>query len=144
MSMKTDDALTKKIYKEYSEYLDKAGVPYRNDQNGFYVYIPLQNIKQSFTHVCRAFEGKVLLTDYCGNCYTGVRLAKRAAKAIREQCPGYEITVEHYGASFEIEVYHEVEYTTVVALHEHVLGVAHIADTGAGIGKEMLGENFER
>ena len=144
MSMKSDNALTKKIYKEYAEYLDQTGVPYRNDQTGFHVYIPLKNIEKSFTQVCRAFDGKVLLTDYCGNCYTGVRLAKRVAKAIREQCPGYEITVEHYGASFEIEVYLEVEYTTTDALHEHVLGVAHVADVGAGIGKEMLGEDFER
>lgn len=144
MSMKSDDTLTKKIYEEYAEHLDKVSVPYSNNQNGFHVYIPLKNIKKSFTHICRVFDGKVLLTDYCGNCYTGVRLAKRVAKAIRERCPGYEITVEHYGASFEIEVYLEVEYTTVDALHENVLGVAQVADLGAGIGKEMLGENFER
>ena len=108
------------------------------------MYIPLKNIKKSFTHICRVFDGKVLLTDYCGNCGTGVRLAKRVAKVIRERCPGYEITVEHYGVSFEIEVYLEVEYTTVEALHEHVIGVAHVADVGAGIGREMLGEDFER
>ena len=29
-------------------------------------------------------------------------------------------------------------------LHRHVLGVAHVVDVGAGIGKEMLGEDFER
>ncbi len=144
MSIKSDDALTKKIYREYAEYLENAGVPYNNNQNGFHVYVSLQNIEKSFTHVCRAFDGKVLLTDYCGNCYTGIRLANRVAKAIREQCPGYDITVEHYGASFEIEVYHEVEYTTAEVLHEQVIGVAHVADTGAGIGKEMLGEDFER
>lgn len=144
MSKKSDDALTKKIYEEYTEYLDRAGVPYNNDQNGFHVYIPLKNIKKSFTHICRVLDGKVLLADYCGNCYTGVRLAKRVANAIREQCPGYEITVEYYGASFEIEVYLEVEYTTVGALHENVLGVAQVADVGAGIGREMLGEDFER
>ena len=45
-----DKALTQKIFREYSEYLDKAGVPYKNDQNGFYVYIPLQNIEERVLH----------------------------------------------------------------------------------------------
>ena len=64
--------------------------------------------------------------------------------SIRVQCPGYEIIVENYGASFGIEVYHEMKYTTAEALPEHVLGVAHVADSEAGIGKEMLGDSFER
>ena len=46
--MKSDDAQTLKIHKEYSEYLDKADIPYDNNQNGFHVYIPLKNIKKSF------------------------------------------------------------------------------------------------
>ena len=105
MSLENDETLTKRIHKEYAEYLDQAGVPYRNDQNGFFVFIPLKNIKRSFTHVCDAFSGKVLLADYCGNCYTGIRLANRVAKKIREQCPEYTIDVEHYGASYEIVVW---------------------------------------
>ena len=142
--MRSEDKLEKKIYTEYSEYLDQTGVSYNNNQNGFHVYIPLQNIKQSFTRICRASDGRILLTDYCGTCYTGVRLAKRVAKAIREQCPDYDIAVEHYGASFEIDVYYEVEYESAEELHRHVLGVAHVVDVGAGIGKEMLGKDFER
>ena len=90
-------------------------------------------------------NGRTLhLTDYCGNCYTGVRKANRVAKAIREKFPKHEISVEHYGASFEIEVYYEIEFTTIEALHEAVLSVAEVADEGAGIGYEMLGEDFER
>ena len=139
-----DKALTQKIFREYSEYLDKAGVPYKNDQNGFYVFIPLQNIEESFTQVCESSNGKIHLWDYCGNCYTGVRLAKRVAKAIQAQCPGYEIEVEHYTSLFELDIYHEVEYTTAEELHQQVLGVAHAVDVGVGIGKEMLGKDFRR
>ena len=138
------DAVTKKVYKEYEAFLDAAGIQYRNNHNGFHVYIDLKNIKRSFTHVCHVRDGKILLTDYCGNCYTGVRKANRVAKAIREKFPNHEISVEHYGASFEIEVYYEIEFTTIEALHEAVLSVAEVADEGAGIGYEMLGEDFER
>ena len=139
-----DKALTQKIFREYSEYLDKAGVPYKNDQNGFYVFIPLQNIEESFTKVCETYSGKTLLSDYCGNCYTGIRLAKRVAKAIPAKCPGYEIEIEHYTSLFEFDIYHEVEYTTAEELHQQVLGVVHVVDVGAGIGKEMLGKDFRR
>ena len=93
--------------------------------------------------MCHVRDGKILLTDYCGNCYTGVRKANRVAKAIREKFPQHEISVEHYGASFEIDVYYEIEYTTIESLHEAVLSVAEVADEGAGIGYEMLGEDFE-
>lgn len=44
--MISDEELTKRIFKEYAEYLDRAGIPYDNNQ-GFYVYVPLQNIKKS-------------------------------------------------------------------------------------------------
>lgn len=140
----TDHALTQKVFREYAEYLDKAGIPYKNDQNDFYVFIPLQNIEESFTKVCEIYSGKTLLSDYCGNCYTGIRLAKRVAKAIQAQCPGYEIEVEHYTSLFELDIYHEVEYTTAEELHQQVLGVAHAVDVGVEIGKEMLGKNFIR
>ena len=141
--MTSNEEATKRIFREYAKYLDKAGIPYNNRQ-GFYVYIPLQNIKQSFTYVCRPLYRKILLSDYCGNCCTSLRSAVRVANAIREQCPGYKITVEQCGGSFDLEVYHDFEYTTVEELHREVLGIAHIADVGAAIGKEMLGERFER
>ena len=142
--MPSDDALTKEIYREYEKYLTDAGIHYINNQNGFHVYINLKNIKQSFTHVCQVFDGKVLITDYCGNCYTGIRKANSVAKAIREKFPGHDIQVEHYGGSFELEIYYEIEYTTIDALHEAVLSVAAVADEGARIGYDMLGEDFER
>ena len=56
-----------------------------------------------------------------------------------------EICVEHYGASFEIEVYYRIQFTTIEALHEAVLSVAEADDEGAKIGDEILGdEEFER
>ena len=142
--MSSDKELTAKVYTEYAQYLTRHGIRFNNNQNGFHVYIDLKNIKQSFTHVCQVFHGKILITDYCGNCYTGVRAANRVAKAIREKCPGHDIRVERYGGSFEIEIYHEIEFTTIDELHEHVLGVAAATDEGARIGYEMLGEDFER
>ena len=139
------DKETEKVYKEYSEYLDVAGLPYSNNQNGFHVCLEMKHIRHSFTKVCRVRDGEVLLADYCGNCYTGVRKANRVAKAIREKFPNHEISVEHYGASFEIEVYYKIRLTTIEALHEAVLSVAEVADEGARIGYEMLGEEeFER
>lgn len=145
MSIKADDTMTKKIYREYSAFLDKAGIRYHNNQNGFYVYIDLKNIKDSFTHVCRAFDGKVLLTDYCGTCYTGIRKVKRVMKAIQEKFPNHDIHVELYGGSFEIDIYYEIDYSTIEALHEAVLSVAEVVDEGVKIAREMLEEEeFER
>ena len=139
------DAETEAVYKEYSEFLDAAGLPYNNNQNGFHVCLEMEHIKHSFTQVCRVRNGEIMLTDYCGNCYTGVRKAKRVAKAIQEKFPKHEISVEYYGASYEIEVYYRIQYTTVEALHEAVMSVAKVADEGARIGYEMLGdEEFER
>ena len=34
-------------------------------------------------------------------------------------------------------------YGTIEALHEAIMSVAEVADEGAGIGYEMLGEDFE-
>ena len=142
--MPRDEALTKQIYRDYEKFLTDAGISYHNNQNGFHVYIALKNIKQSFTHVCQAFNGKVLITDYCGNCYTGIRKANSVAKKIRAKFPNHDIQVEHYGASFELDIYYEIPFTTIEALHEAVLNVAEVADEGARIGYEMLGEDFER
>lgn len=142
--MLRDGVLTKRIYRDYERFLTDAGISYQNDQNGFHVYVNLKNIKHSFTHVCQVFNGKVLITDYCGNCYTGIRKANRVAKAVREKFPDHHIQVEHYGASFELDVYYEIPFTTIEALHEAVLTVAEVADEGARIGYEMLGEEFER
>ncbi len=139
------DEVTEKVYKDYSAFLDAAGLPYNNNLNGFHVCLEMKNIRHSFTQVCRVHNGEIMITDYCGNCYTGVRKANRVAKAIRERFPNHEISVEHYGASFEIEVYYRIQFTTIEALHEAVLSVAEVADEGAKIGYEILGdEEFER
>ena len=135
---------TKDIQTEYAAYLDTLGVPYINRQD-FHVLLPLRNAKQSFTQVCSMMhDGKILLTDYCGSCHTGVRAANRVAKAIRAQFPDVDIIVEHYVASFEVEIYDEHKYTTIEDLHQRVLRIAEVVDYGAGIGREMLGEDFER
>ena len=139
------DKETEAVYQAYSEFLDAAKFPYSNNQNGFHVYLEMKHIRRSFTQVSEVWNGEILITDYCGNCYTGVRKANRVAKAIREKFPDHEISVEHYGASFEIEVYYQIRFTTIEALHEAVLSVAEVADEGARIGYEMLGdEEFER
>lgn len=142
MSVLTTGEMEKKVKEEYAAFLDQTDISYMNNSNGFYVSIPLKNIKESFTQICGYPDGKVLVTDYCGECGTGIRLAKQVAKAIQQQYRDCRIAVEHYGGAFEIDIYHEVEYTTAAALHEHVVYVAHIADEGFRIGKEMLGERF--
>ena len=144
MSMKSDEALTKKIQKEYKEFLDAQGIKY-NDTQGLYVYMDTKNIDHSFTHVCSVFDGNILITDYCGNCYTGIRAANRVAKAIQAKFPECDIRPERYGGSFELEVYKEIEFKSIEDLHEHVCRVAEAADEGAKIGYEMLGkDSFER
>ena len=141
--MESDQKLAKKVFREYAAFLDAQGIKY-NDHQGFYVYIDTKNINHSFTHVCQPFNGRILITDYCGNCYTGIRAANRVVKAIQAKFPGIDIRPERYGGSFEIEIYHEIEFKTIEDLHEHVIQVAEVADEGAGIGREMLGESFDR
>ena len=133
-----------KIFSEYAALLDKEGIEYSNDQHGFYVHIPLRNIEKSFTLVCPVINGKVLLTDYCGDCYTGLKTSRTVEKAIRLKFPDYDIKLEHYAGGYEPVIYRELEYTTPAALHEQVLAISEVADEGFRIGKEMLGEHFLR
>ncbi len=143
MGWREDDELTKEIWKEYGEYLKARDIDYLDNQ-GFIVRIPLRNTDHSFTHVCGIRDGKIIVWDYCGSCYTGVRLAKRVAKAIKEKYPGENIVVEKYGGSFELDIIRDVEYTTIEELHKNVMAVTDIVDEGARIGYEMLGEDFDR
>lgn len=143
MKRESDAALAKKVFKEYSAFLDANGIRY-NDHQGFYVYADTKNMKHSFTHVCEPFDGEVLITDYCGNCYTGIRAANRVVKAIQSRFPDCDIRPEKYGGAFEIEIYHSITFKNIEDLHEHVLRVAKAADEGAGIGYEMLGKSFDR
>ena len=142
MSMKSDDALTKRIRKEYPKYLDKLEIQY-NNRDGFYVRIKLNNICTSFTQVGEGLDGKVLITDYCGTCYSGIRIANRIAKAIQAKYPMVDIRVERYG-TFEIDIYHEIPFTTIEELHRNVILVAETVDAGVVIGKQMLGDEFVR
>ncbi|MBQ8707020.1 MAG: hypothetical protein IJ523_02895 [Succinivibrionaceae bacterium] len=141
----TEEELAEMIFREYAAYLEQVGVRYSYRQRApFYVYVPLTNIDKSFTHVCRYRRGEIQICDYCGICYTGIRLANRVAKAIRERSGSDDIVVERYGEKFELDIYHTIQYTGIEALHQAVLDVAHVADFGFGIGKEMLGEQFVR
>jgi len=83
-----DKALTQKVFREYGEYLDKAGIPYKNDQNGFYVYIPLQNIEHSFTKIYRKYNGKIRIGDLCGSCYKRAKSASVWHKSSRSIARG--------------------------------------------------------
>lgn len=135
---------TKAILREYAAYLDSMAIPY-NNHNDFHVLLPLTNIKESFTKISPSIDdSKIIISDYCGNCYTGVRAANRVAKTIRTRFPDVEIFVEHFGASFELDIYDQHQYTTIENLHQRVLRIAEAVDAGAGIGKEMLGDDFER
>ena len=54
------DEETEKVYKEYSAFLDAAGLPYNNNQNGFHVCLEMEHIKHSFTQVCRVHNGEII------------------------------------------------------------------------------------
>ena len=147
--IKADITQMEEIKKAYGMFLKKEGIHY-SDHQGFYVRIPLKNTDTSFTHVCDIRHGEILLADYCGNCYTKIRMAQRVAKAIKqvvkEAIPlldsKFDIRPEHYGASFELTIYWEIKYKDIQDLHERVLAIANVVDIGAGIGKEMLGDEF--
>ena len=130
------------LQQKYAALLDQQGIKYSNHQ-GFYVRIPLKNTKSSFTHVCDIHDGKILLADYRGDCCTGIRAANRLAKAIQKQFPEFDIVVEKYSI-FEIVVYKWIQFDSIDALHQEVLSMATVVDEGARLGKEMLGEDFER
>ena len=55
----------------------------------------------------------------------------------------YTIWVEKY-TTFEIDVEEKFSFRSIANLHKHVCKMAAIIDEGAGIGKEMLGEAFDR
>lgn len=84
-----------------------------------------------------------MLSGYKAFRYTGIRAAKKLAKSLQEKFPDYHIWVEKY-TSFEIDVAQDFEFTTLEDLHRRVMQLASVVDEGAGIGKEMLGDSFER
>lgn len=135
---------TKEIQNEYNAYLDRLGMPNINKQ-GFYVRVPLKNTAHSFVHLCDLMHnGRILLTDSCGSCYDGRNAAGEIANKIRGLFPDMEIWIDDQRSSEKIYINYEFLYTTIEDLHEHVLRVAEAVDYGAGIGKEMLGDDFER
>ena len=143
MSRLSDLALTKQIYEEYREFLKREGIRYYGGQHDLHVCIPV-NGTESFTQVSKAVDGKVLLADYCGDCYSGNADAQRLADAIRERFPKYEIQVMKLSACYELAISREITYTGIEALHEAVLGMAEVVSAGAMLGRDMLGGQFER
>ena len=131
-----------KIFDEYTAYLKTHGFDYRDSQ-GFSVRFKLKNADVAFIDVIETHDGRLEVFDYFGNCYTGIRAANRLAKALQQRFPEYEIWVEKY-TSFEIDVAQKFDFTTIEDLHERVCRLAEIVDEGAGIGKETLGESFDR
>ena len=140
--MKADITQMEEIKKEYSSFLKAQEIDY-SDHQGFYVKLPLKNTDHSFTHVCDIRKGEILLADYCGNCISDLDTAVDVADAIREKCPDARIDVERY-SSYQLTLYNEIKYQSIEELHKHVLRMAEVVDIGAGIGKEMLGDGFER
>ena len=61
------DEVTEKVYKEYSAFLDAAGLPYNNNQNGFHVCLEMKNIRHSFTQVWVADEGAKIGYEILGD-----------------------------------------------------------------------------
>ena len=140
--VKADDAQMEQIKKEYGAFLKKEGIHY-SDHQGFYVRIPLKNTDTSFTHVCDIWKGKMLLADYCGNCISDLDTAVEVADAIMKKCPDARIDVERY-SSYQLTLYNEIKFVSIEDLHKHVFRMAEIVDISVAIGKEMLGNSFER
>lgn len=91
----------------------------------------------------RAFKNTIRIFDYFGTCYTGICNTNRVAKVLKKRFPMYTIWVEKF-TTFEIDIEEEFEFSTIDDLHAHVCRMAEVVDEGAGIGKEMLGEAFDR
>jgi len=129
------------ILAEYALYLEKQKIEYRTN-NGFSVRFELKNADVAFIDV-RITGKTVTLFDYFGTCYTGIRNTNRVAKVLKETFPTYTIWVEKY-TTFEIDIEEKFEFSSIHHLHEHVYRMAAVVDEGAGIGKAMLGEDFDR
>ena len=133
--------LEKSIIKAYVAYLEHSGIQY-NAGNDFSVRFELSNTDVTFIDVMGNQE-KITLFNYFGTCYTGIRAAKRVAKVLQENFTEYKIWVDKY-TGFEIDVEDEFPFTTIEDLHYRVCRLAMAVDKGAGVGKEMLGDAFER
>ena len=134
-------SIQSQILKDYAQYLDARNIEYRT-KNGFSVRFELTNVKVAFIDV-REQNRKITLFDYFGTCYTGIRATNRVAKVLKAKFPEYTIWVEKFTA-FEIDIEEEFQFTTIEELHQRVCKMAAVVDEGAGIGKEMLGEDFDR
>ena len=129
------------ILAEYASYLKSQNIDYRAGQ-GFSVRFELQNADVAFIDV--DINGKtVTLFDYFGTCYTGIRNTNRVAKVLKEKYPTYTIWIEKY-TTFEIDVEEKFSFRSIANLHKRVCKMAAVIDEGAGIGKEMLGDAFDR
>ena len=129
------------ILAEYASYLKSQNIDYRAGQ-GFSVRFELQNADVAFIKV--EINGKtVTLFNYFGTCYTGIRNTNCVAKVLKEKYPTYTIWIEKY-TTFEIDVEEKFSFRSIANLHKRVCKMAAVIDEGAGIGKEMLGDAFDR
>lgn len=135
---------SEKIIAEYVKYLDEHSTEYDNRQ-GLYVKIGLKNSDHTFIHLVPPLgrEREFCLFDYVGNCDTGVRIAKRVARELQKSHPDYTIWAEKF-TSFEIDIEHAFEFTTVGDLHQRVLRMASVIDDCIPIGRAIAGDAFYR
>ena len=131
----------KPILEEYGEFLEKQGIDFRT-LNCFSVCLELVNAAVTFIKV-RVKGNIVTLFNYFGTCYTGIRATNRVVKVLKGKFPKYTIWVEKF-TTFEIDIEEIFQFFTIGHLHERVCRMAAVIDERAGIGKEMLGESFDR
>lgn len=131
------------ILKKYADYLDQQNIRYHLADRKISVRFDLTNAEFAFIDVIAMFDGPFEIFDYFGTCYTGKRAANRVAKVLSQKFPDYSVWVEMYTVP-EIDVSQNFHFTTIEDMHERVVRFAKTVDEGAGIGKQMLGDDFDR
>ena len=132
------------VIEEYIQLLESQNIEYYNRQ-GLYILIPLKNTDHTFTQLIPPVTGKsyYCLSDYAGNFYTGVRIARRAAKTMQMKYPEFKIWEDKY-TSFEIDIEQRFRFTSVKNIHKRVLRMAEVIDDCIQIGKDIAGDAFCR
>ena len=125
----------------YAAYLDSIGRTYHT-RNGFSVYFALANTDCAWIEV-RERDGGMWIWDYFGMCYSGVRAANRLCKEYQSRYSQYHVWTEKY-TGIEIGVEEKFPFISPEDVHQHVTALAAAVDDGIPIGKEMLGDCFER
>ncbi len=132
------------VIAEYIKLLESQEIEYRY-RDELYIMIPLKNADHTFTQLIPPVTGKsyYTLSDYAGNFYTGVRLAKRGAKTMQMKYPEFQIWEDKY-TSFEIDIEQRFRFTSVKNIHKRVLRMAEVIDDCIQIGKDIAGDAFCR